>query len=76
MSPIEEAIEQVIEAQKDKGLKKYGVSLDDANLDMDTLLHHLQQELVDALFYVTALRLKYHRGMLRLLKAVEGEEEN
>jgi RecJ-like exonuclease len=39
----------------DKGIKTYGTTLDDANLNKEELLNHLYEELLDAAFYIKKL---------------------
>ena len=45
-----------IDQQIAKGKSKYGQVLEDNDLTMDEKLDHLQEELVDALFYIEHLR--------------------
>ena len=39
----------------DKGIKTYGTTLDDANLNKEELLNHLYEELIDSVFYIKKL---------------------
>jgi hypothetical protein len=39
----------------DKGIKTYGTTLDDANLNREELLNHLYEELLDSIFYIKKL---------------------
>jgi hypothetical protein len=39
----------------DKGIKTYGTTLDDANLNKEELLNHLYEELLDSIFYIKKL---------------------
>jgi hypothetical protein len=39
----------------DKGIKTYGTTLDDANLNKQELLNHLYEELLDSVFYIKKL---------------------
>ncbi len=39
----------------DKGIKTYGTTLDDANLNKEELLNHLYEELLDSVFYIKKL---------------------
>ena len=39
----------------DKGIKTYGTTLDDANLNREELLNHLYEELLDSVFYIKKL---------------------
>ena len=45
-----------IDQQIAKGKSKYGQVLEDNDLTMNEKLDHLQEELVDALFYIEHLR--------------------
>ena len=47
-----------IDKQIEKGVNKYGQKLEDNNLTRDEKLTHLQEELIDALFYIEHLREK------------------
>ena len=49
-------IEQVInkiKSRSDVGFKKYGVTLSDDEQSLDTWLKHIQEELMDAVNYIT-----------------------
>lgn len=39
-----------------KGRKKYGTTLEDANLSVDALITHLEEELVDAWVYLQEIK--------------------
>ena len=45
-----------IDGQIEKGKSKYGQVLEDNDLTMDEKLDHLQEELIDGLFYIEHLR--------------------
>lgn len=47
-----------IDAQVQKGVSKYGVGVDDASLPAAEWLDHLEQELIDGLFYIEQIRKK------------------
>ena len=47
-----------IDKQIEKGINKYGQKLEDDDLSTDEKLNHLQEELIDALFYIEHLRGK------------------
>lgn len=44
--------------QREKGLKKYGLPLEDNHADIDTRLRYIEEELVDALMYCEWVRDK------------------
>ena len=50
-----------IDHQIDKGKRKYGQVLEQNDLTMEEKLDHLQEELVDALFYIEHLREQKRR---------------
>jgi len=39
----------------DKGIKTYGTTLDNADLNKEQLLNHLYEELLDSVFYIKKL---------------------
>ena len=57
-STIDEFCAQLINKQTKKGVNKYGVLLDDANLSECELITHAQEEIVDLLKYLEALKRK------------------
>ena len=44
-----------LQKREAKGIKTYGTTLDDANLNKEELLNHLYEELLDAAFYIKKL---------------------
>lgn len=60
-----------IDAQRDKGLAKYGASLDDADLSPSQVAQHLTEELADGLQYAIALfrRMKAQEAEVAALRA-------
>jgi hypothetical protein len=44
-----------LQKREAKGIKTYGTTLDDANLNKEQLLNHLYEELLDAAFYIKKL---------------------
>ncbi|PSL41726.1 hypothetical protein B0H94_11839 [Salsuginibacillus halophilus] len=46
----------ILEEQQEKGLEKYGVSADDADLSKAEWARHLAEEMADGLIYVEALK--------------------
>lgn len=52
------------------GLKKYGVTTAEGNLQTDQWLQHLQEELLDAAVYVEALKQK-----IKAIKVAMGDDD-
>ena len=50
-----EEINADLQKRIDKGIKTYGTTLDDANLNKEELLNHLYEELLDSVFYIKKL---------------------
>jgi hypothetical protein len=50
-----EEINQDLQKREAKGIKTYGTTLDDANLNKEELLNHLYEELLDSIFYIKKL---------------------
>ncbi len=48
----------ILDVQTDKGIHKYGQTLDTAGLPLSRILEHLAEELADALQYAVAARVK------------------
>lgn len=48
----------IIEAQQDKGLRKYGKTVDDAELSTVQWIQHAQEELADCLVYLEKLKCR------------------
>lgn len=48
-------INQDLQKREAKGIKTYGTTLDDANLNTEELLNHLYEELLDSVFYIKKL---------------------
>lgn len=60
MSAIRKVIE-MIKAQQEKGLKKYGISVDNANLNIVQWIEHAQEELCDLLIYLQKVKETYKK---------------
>ena len=45
-----------MEQQQQKGLEKYGQHLEESDLTIEQKLNHLEEELIDALFYIQHLK--------------------
>lgn len=50
-----EEINADLQKREAKGIKTYGTTLDDANLNKAQLLNHLYEELLDSVFYIKRL---------------------
>lgn len=59
MSKIEDEVCEEIQARAEKGLDKYGVSMERGDLDIHEWLQHLLEELLDAAVYVKRLQKEY-----------------
>jgi cystathionine beta-lyase family protein involved in aluminum resistance len=51
-----ETIIGIVRSQQEKGLKKYGVTVDDANLTTIQWIDHICEEKVDELIYLQKLK--------------------
>lgn len=56
MNTIAERVKQIIDRQQQKGLRKYKVSIDDADLTILQSIEHAQEELADMLVYLEKLK--------------------
>lgn len=59
MSKIEDEVCEEILARAEKGLNKYGVTMERDDLDIHEWLQHLLEELLDAAVYVKRLQKEY-----------------
>lgn len=55
MSQIEDDVCRKIQARSDKGIAKYGVTMEREDLSITEWLTHLQEEMMDAILYVEKL---------------------
>ena len=55
MSQIEDDVCSKIQARSDKGIVKYGVTMEREDLSIVEWLTHLQEEMMDAILYVEKL---------------------
>jgi len=53
---IVESVVAKYQQRSDRGIAKYGVTLDRKDLSTDEWLNHLQEELMDATLYIEKLR--------------------
>lgn len=61
---VQDRIIAIIQAQQAKGLSKYGVTVDDAQLPTVEWIRHAQEELVDCLVYLEKLKERIQGGIL------------
>lgn len=59
-------VQKLLETQTEKGIEKYGTTVNPSDYTFVGWLEHLQQELVDAVVYCETLKFKYAH-----LKALE-----
>lgn len=50
--PVIESVVDKFVSRSDVGFKKYGVTLEDDNSDLNTWMTHLQEELLDSVLYI------------------------
>ena len=55
MSQIEDDVCRKIQARSDKGIAKYGVTMEREDLSITEWRTHLQEEMMDAILYVEKL---------------------
>jgi hypothetical protein len=55
---VQDRVIEIIKGQQEKGLRKYGVTVDDAELPVDQWIQHAQEELADCLIYLEKLKCK------------------
>lgn len=53
--PLLEEISADLQKREQKGIKTYGTTLDNADLNNIQLLNHLYEELLDSVFYIKRL---------------------
>jgi len=51
-------IKFIIDKQQEKGLKKYGKTVDQADLSIEEWIEHTQEEIVDTLIYLECIKQK------------------
>jgi hypothetical protein len=51
-------IKSIIDKQQEKGLKKYGKTVDQAGLSIEEWIEHTQEEIVDTLIYLECIKQK------------------
>lgn len=75
MSKIEDEVCEEIQARAERGLNKYGVSMERGDLDIHEWLQHLLEELLDAAVYVKRLQKEYAEMTENLDKVLAITEE-
>ena len=75
MSKIEDEVCEEIQARAERGLNKYGVTMERGDLDIHEWLQHLLEELLDAAVYVKRLQKEYAEMTKNLDKVLELTEE-
>jgi len=53
--PLLDEINSDLQKREAKGIRTYGTTLDDADLNKAQLLNHLYEELLDSVFYIKKL---------------------
>ena len=61
-NPYWERITAIAEQQRAKGMSKYGVGLENNTADATERVRHIQEELIDALMYLTWLEESLKAG--------------
>lgn len=75
MSKIEDEVCEEIQARAERGLNKYGVTMERGDLDIHEWLQHLLEELLDAAVYVKRLQKEYAEMTENLDKVLELTQE-
>lgn len=75
MSKIEDEVCEEIQARAERGLNKYGVTMEREDLNTREWLQHLLEELLDAAVYVKRLQKEYDE-IVNGLETVQGLIEN
>ena len=71
MSKIEDEVCEEIQARAERGLNKYGVTMEREDLNTREWLQHLLEELLDAAVYVKRLQKEYDE-LVNGLNTVQG----
>lgn len=70
MSKIEDEVCEEIQARAERGLNKYGVTMEREDLNTREWLQHLLEELLDAAVYVKRLQKEYDEMLKGLDEAL------
>lgn len=63
---IADKIKQIIDDQQQKGISKYGTSVDNANLSAEKWIIHAQEELADCMVYLESLKRNLSIGKIEV----------
>jgi hypothetical protein len=69
VDPIVEQVKEMFDKRSEVGIKKYGTTLFENNAD--DFFNHLQEELMDAILYLTKLKSLEHSLTTSFIKAYE-----
>ena len=61
---VKDKVKSIIDAQQDKGLSKYGVYVDEADLTAEEWIEHAQEELADMMVYLEYLKRKISKRLI------------
>ena len=75
MSKIEDEVCEEIQSRAERGLNKYGVTMERGDLNIHEWLQHLLEELLDAAVYVKRLQKEYAELEKNLDTALELTQE-
>ena len=62
---ITELVKQIIDKQREKGIAKYGHSVDDAKLSPVEWIRHAQEEAADLMVYLEKIKIELEKGNLK-----------
>lgn len=63
---IADKIKQIIDDQQSKGISKYGIGVDEANLSAEKWIIHAQEELADCMVYLESLKRNLNIGKIEV----------
>ena len=63
---IADKIKQIIDDQQSKGISKYGIGVDEANLSAEKWIIHAQEELADCMVYLESLKRNLDVGKIEV----------
>ena len=73
---VKDKVKGIIDAQQDKGLSKYGVYVDDADLTAEEWIEHAQEEQADMMVYLECLKRKMNIILSQQEKIVDLSNQN
>ena len=62
---ITERVKQIIDAQREKGIAKYGQGVEDAKLSPIEWIRHAQEEVADLMIYLEKIKIELEKGDLK-----------